>query len=177
MVSAQFMPLSYRLADTKHSGQPINGIGTLPDMSPPPRERSEYGQRLLHARLQAKLTQPQLAKAAGMSQGTLAELESKGNSSKFTAQLATACRVRAEWLATGEGPMTDAAVLAPDVADVASAINALPPKQRDWVLRTARDAIEFALETIVINESGVARTNAVSDSEHTETYPKRRKSF
>jgi transcriptional regulator with XRE-family HTH domain len=36
----------------------------------------------------------------------------------------------------------------PDVADVAAQISALPDKQRDWVLRTVRDAIEFARETI-----------------------------
>lgn len=35
-----------------------------------------------------------------------------------------------------------------EVTDIAAQIAALPNKQRDWVLRTVRDAIEFARETI-----------------------------
>lgn len=35
-----------------------------------------------------------------------------------------------------------------ELTDVAAQIAALPDKQRDWVLRTVRDAIEFARETI-----------------------------
>lgn len=42
-----------------------------------------------------------------------------------------------------------------EVGDVAAQIAALPDKQRDWVLRTVRDAIELARETI---------TNGLGDS-------------
>lgn len=46
------------------------------------------------------------------------------------------------------------------VADVASQIAALPVKQRDWVLRTVRDAIEFARETIT---NGLGNSPAQSE--------------
>jgi hypothetical protein len=45
--------------------------------------------------------------------------------------------------------------LLPEVADVAAIINALPPKQRAWVLKTARDAIGLAAETMAVNEESV----------------------
>jgi transcriptional regulator with XRE-family HTH domain len=64
-----------------------------------PRERTPFGQRLYDARKKAKLTQVKLAKAAGMAQGTLAELEWDGQGSSYTPMLAAACGVSAEWLA------------------------------------------------------------------------------
>lgn len=63
------------------------------------RERTPFGERLYTARKKAKLTQVKLAKAAGMSQGTLAELEWEGQGSSYTPMLASACGVSAEWLA------------------------------------------------------------------------------
>lgn len=66
---------------------------------------SEFGLRLRAARKHAKLTQVQLAKAVGMSQGSLSEAELSAAGSSFTPQLATACGVNAHWLATGEGQM------------------------------------------------------------------------
>lgn len=65
--------------------------------------RSEYGARLLSARKAAGLTQVALAKAVGMSQSSYAEAETTGNGSAYTAQIAAACGVSAEWLATGKG--------------------------------------------------------------------------
>jgi hypothetical protein len=49
-----------------------------------------------------------LAKAAGVSQGNLGELEWDGESSMAVVRLATACGVRAEWLAEGVGEMVEA---------------------------------------------------------------------
>lgn len=69
------------------------------------KTRSEYGSRLQQARRHARLTQKQLAARAGMSQGTLSELETNGQSSGMTTQLAAACGVDAHWLATGMGDM------------------------------------------------------------------------
>ena len=69
------------------------------------KTRSEYGSRLQQARRHAGLTQKQLAARAGMSQGTLSELETNAQSSGFTPQLAAACGVDAHWLATGMGEM------------------------------------------------------------------------
>lgn len=65
-------------------------------------ERTPYGQRLREARLALNLTQADVAKAVGMSQSTLAELEKSGLSSGQTAQLARLYDVDAHWLATGE---------------------------------------------------------------------------
>lgn len=67
------------------------------------KPRSEYGLRLKQARELAKLSQKQLAARAGMSQGNLSELETNGQGSAMTLQLAAACGVDPRWLATGEG--------------------------------------------------------------------------
>lgn len=69
------------------------------------KTRSDYGSRLQQARRHAGLTQKQLAARAGISQGTLSELEINAQSSGFTPQLAAACGVDAHWLATGMGAM------------------------------------------------------------------------
>lgn len=71
----------------------------------PMKTRSEYGSRLRRARQYAELSQKQLAARAGMSQGTVSELETTGQGSAMTLQLAAACGVDARWLATGEGQM------------------------------------------------------------------------
>jgi transcriptional regulator with XRE-family HTH domain len=124
------------------------------------RERTEYGERLFQARTKAKLTQPQLAKAAGMAQSTLAELEYIGSGSSFTAQIANACGVRAEWLANGEGPMVDQPLeLRPEVAAVAKQINDLTDKQRAWVLSTLVHVLEVAHETFTVNTSALDQSD------------------
>lgn len=68
------------------------------------KERTPFGERLFRARKEAKLTQPKLAALAGMAPSTLAEAEYTAQGSSFTPQLAKACGVLAEWLATGDGP-------------------------------------------------------------------------
>lgn len=63
-----------------------------------------FGGRLKLARKAAQLTQKQAAAKAGMSQGTLSDLENDGStSSTYTARLAHAYGVNARWLADGEG--------------------------------------------------------------------------
>ncbi len=69
--------------------------------------QTEFGQRVLAARTHAQMTQHTLAKAVGMSQGTLGETEKQALSSTFTAQIAWATGVSAYWLATGKGKMLD----------------------------------------------------------------------
>jgi transcriptional regulator with XRE-family HTH domain len=140
----------YRPAENRRNGQPISGSSTLCRMREK-RTRTAYGERVFKARTLAKLTQPQLAQAAGMAQGTLAELEYKAHSSRFTAQIATACGVSAEWLATGSGSMLNAEALSPEVLDLAARINALPKKQRDFVVRAIHEAfvaLEFARDAV-----------------------------
>lgn len=74
---------------------------------------TEFGKRLKTARKHAKLTQVQLAKAAGIGQSTLAELEKSGFGSARVVSLAEACGVSATWLATGEGDMVEPKALIP----------------------------------------------------------------
>lgn len=65
--------------------------------------RSAFGARLYKARTDRKMTQMKVAKAIGISQGTLTQLETTSNGSTHTAQLAKLYGVDANWLATGEG--------------------------------------------------------------------------
>lgn len=67
--------------------------------------RSEFGQRLYEARTSSELTQAQLASSVGISQGTLGELEKKGQGSAHAAGLARACGVSVDWLVYGTGEM------------------------------------------------------------------------
>ena len=64
---------------------------------------TEYGKRLRVARREAKLTQKSLAAKVGVAQGTISELEKIGHGSAYSYQIAMACRVSPQWLATGEG--------------------------------------------------------------------------
>jgi len=66
---------------------------------------STLQERLAGARQKAGLTQSQLARNAGVSQSTIAQIESGRNSgSKFAFRLANALNVSVEWLMTGKGP-------------------------------------------------------------------------
>lgn len=67
---------------------------------------TEYGLRLQAAIKYAKTSQKKLGERVGIKQGTISELISKGSGSAFTAQMAAACGVDPNWLATGEGSMT-----------------------------------------------------------------------
>ncbi|CAB3858879.1 hypothetical protein LMG26788_02154 [Achromobacter pulmonis] len=63
-----------------------------------------FGARLKLSRKAAGLTQKQAADKAGMSQGTLSDLENNGStSSTYTSRLAYVYGVSARWLADGDG--------------------------------------------------------------------------
>lgn len=94
------MPQEYRISDSIASGFPISRSTTLGYMRD--ITRTDFGKRLYESRKLAKLTQAALAKKVGISQGTLAELEKIGQGSAYTPQLAKACGVSPEWLASGE---------------------------------------------------------------------------
>ncbi|MCK2086943.1 helix-turn-helix transcriptional regulator [Thauera aromatica] len=64
-----------------------------------------FGSRLRLARRRAKLSQVQLAKMVGMSQGNLSDIENDHvPTSTFTPKLAAAVDVPAIWLSDGKGP-------------------------------------------------------------------------
>jgi|GEM_PF-3624010 len=61
-------------------------------------------ERLKHARKEAFLTQAQLSAVSGLSQSTIAQIESGRNSgTRFADRLAKALNVSVSWLLTGEG--------------------------------------------------------------------------
>jgi SOS-response transcriptional repressor LexA len=78
---------------------PFNNFGsTKPNM--------ELGERLKAARKNAKIGQEKLAELSGVSQQTISKIErGKVEASGFVVHLASACGVRPEWLAMGEGTM------------------------------------------------------------------------
>ncbi len=67
---------------------------------------TEYGSRLRAARKHAKLTQVGLSERTGIPQSTISTAERLGHGSAETSIYAKACGVDAQWLATGEGQMT-----------------------------------------------------------------------
>ncbi|WP_168735240.1 helix-turn-helix domain-containing protein [Pseudothauera rhizosphaerae] len=63
-----------------------------------------FGSRLKAARKEAGLSQAQLARTVGMSQGNLSDIENNHvPTSTFTPKLAAALGVEALWLAEGRG--------------------------------------------------------------------------
>lgn len=81
-------------------GPPIIGHAITPLMG-----ESTFGERVREARLEARLTQVALAKAAGMKQPTIAEIEAGDyQESKRLNALARALKVNPDWLETGKGP-------------------------------------------------------------------------
>jgi SOS-response transcriptional repressor LexA len=80
-----------------------------------------FGDRVRERREAHEMSQEQLAKASGVSQSTIAQIESGRNKgTKHILKLATAIGVRPEWLETGRGPMHkssvgDAPISAPKV--------------------------------------------------------------
>lgn len=110
---------------------------------------TDFGKRLAQARKGAKLTQKQLANMVGVAQGTISELEKIGHGSAYTYQLAMACRVHPNWLATGEdGPSTQInqdklpSPLAMELAWLFDDIvQGMGPKERSRVYQAAQEAI------------------------------------
>ena len=65
-----------------------------------------FGDRLRHARTLRKLTQKELARACGLSQGAIGNYEANSRrSAKDVFRLADALDVEPAWLAMGTGPM------------------------------------------------------------------------
>lgn len=87
----------------------------------PPRNLLTIGQRIAWARDQRRLTQSGLAKAAGVSQGTIGNSESGARDKpRELLKIAEALRVSPRWLERGEGPWEagKAAPAAPAIAPV-----------------------------------------------------------
>lgn len=121
---------------------------------------STLAERLKTARTQARLSQKQLEDRSGVSQKTVSKLErgDQANSTQIV-QLARACRVRAEWLATGEPPMVDQGAitaaesratynaLSTDALEIARMWQDLPDDRRDH--HRASIALESVMHELV----------------------------
>ena len=95
-------------------------------------ESSDFGARLRQARESAGLTQTELAKRVGMAQSSLADAERAGHSVRKLAEIAKVTGVKAEWIASGMGPMRDE--LTPDALEFARQFSRLTePEKRKWV--------------------------------------------
>lgn len=66
---------------------------------------TDFGKRIKAARKHAGLTQVELSKAIDIKQSSLSHLENTAFCSTHTTQIAKACKVDPNWLATGEGEM------------------------------------------------------------------------
>lgn len=78
----------------------------------------EFKDRLKAARKHAQLNQAELAKASGLTQTSISDLErGKSKGTAFVAQLALACGVDTMWLAEGKGEMISG-VLGADAASM-----------------------------------------------------------
>lgn len=63
--------------------------------------------------------------------------------------------------------------LSPEVSSLAAAVDQLPPKQRDWVLLTLREAVKLARETVT--ENSVSSTKKSAKGQIQAPSPKRRR--
>lgn len=108
--------------------------------------KTGLGERLREARKLRRMSQVQLAKAAGLKQPSISEIESgetKEISGPNLVTVAAALRVRPEWLVTGRGAMEPGVEVAPGLAfrvEEAQAIKNLRdaiPEWRRYVLSLA----------------------------------------
>lgn len=98
--------------------------------------------RLRKARDQRELSQPALARLAGVSQGTIGNIEAgiRGGASSL-AMIAAALQIRYEWLRDGEGPMELPAAYWPfETVDLAR-FEALSERQKGRVEQALADAL------------------------------------
>lgn len=112
-------------------------------------QKREVGLRLRHARKLRGMTQQQLAKAAGLAQVTISEVET-GESKSFHGSnliaVARVLRVSPEWLAKGIGPMEGTGTnLTPEAVSAANKLMQLDPEARAKVLDTVDLMIRYSL--------------------------------
>jgi transcriptional regulator with XRE-family HTH domain len=112
------------------------------------------GSRLKEARAHAGIAQKELETRSGVSQKTISKIErGDQDSSTQIVQLARACGVSADWLATGQGamlgahevrePLAEYRGLSRDALEIARMYSQLTPERREWFRNL------MALEAIV----------------------------
>lgn len=130
--------VDYRNADLQGYGRARN------------TRRMEFKDRLKAARKHAQLNQAELAKASGLTQTSISDLErGKSKGTAFVAQLALACGVDSMWLAEGKGEMIsgllgeDAASMGASSSDI---VREMLRKHGKGLSEEARQRIQAAAE-------------------------------
>jgi transcriptional regulator with XRE-family HTH domain len=101
----------------------------------------KVGDRIRRLRAARKLTQGQVAKAIGITQGSFTQLEtgkSKSPASSTLTKLARYFEVDPEWLMTGKGAQNQISTLADDESELLLLYRALSSESRQYVLGRAR---------------------------------------
>ena len=104
-------------------------------------DKRTVGERIRDLRLARKLTQQQLAKAIGIKQGSLTQLEtgkSKAPASITLTKLARLFEVDPEWLMTGKGPQHPVSSLGDEESELVLLFRSLSTEGRAYVLGRAR---------------------------------------
>lgn len=104
-------------------------------------DKRTVGQRIRELREGRKLTQQQLAKAIGIKQGSLTQLEtgkSKSPASTTLTKLARLFEVDPEWLMTGKGPQHPVSSLGDEESELVLLYRSLSQEGRAYVLGRAR---------------------------------------
>jgi transcriptional regulator with XRE-family HTH domain len=99
------------------------------------------GNRIRKLRKARKLTQPQLAKAVGITQASVTDLEtgrSKSPASSTLTRLARFFEVDPEWLMTGKGPQHAVSILTDQESELVLLFRSLSSESREYVLGRAR---------------------------------------
>ncbi|WP_186299169.1 S24 family peptidase [Halomonas sp. C22] len=127
------------------------------------------GDRVKRARKHAGLNQRELAKAIGITQPSLSELErGESRSSAYLVQIASVCGVDASWLATGSGEM-----LASDArrAGGSDEIELHNTEVVEGGFPLAPDEVELPCFREVEFSAGDGRTQVVENGGHTMRFP------
>lgn len=104
-------------------------------------DMEKVGDRIRRLRLSRKLTQGQVAKAIGITQGSFTQLEtgkSKSPASSTLTRLARFFEVEPEWLMTGKGVQNSVSLLTDAESELILLFRALSTESRDYVLGRAR---------------------------------------
>lgn len=108
---------------------------------------NHFSDRLRHARKLRGLSQAELARACGLSQGAIANYESKARQhAKDIFRLAQALNVNAEWLGTGSGslePLIDWPELTTSTPNVLS--DKLPEQTPVWPFTSISPSLYWSL--------------------------------
>lgn len=107
--------------------------------------RMELSERIIKARLYAKLTQEELAHKVGCTQDMISKLE-RGERKKTShiVKIARACSVSVDWMDSGEGEMLDIQVFAKDEREklVLLAMQSMPDYHKDTAIKILNSLTE-----------------------------------